>query len=151
MQGVDFMVLVPIISVILALGLPIVVMVMFFVSKMKKDRQKKEIRQMIIENNVDPETAKLLIDEPKKERKVGQFDLGTLRTACVLLGAGLGALLTALVDTSTGGFYFWFIIAFGIGLGLLCSFLIEMYLFKKYGKKGAEDDKESVKEAEQAL
>ena len=141
MQGVDFMVLVPIISVILALGLPIVVMVMYFISVMKKDRQKKEIRQMIIENNVDPETAKLLIDEPKKERKVGPIDLGTLRTACVLLGAGLGALITALVDTPTSGFYFWFIIAFGIGLGLLCAFLVEVHLVKKYPKTSEEEKK----------
>ena len=148
MNGVDFMVLVPIIAVIMALGLPIVVMVMFFISVMKKDRQKKEIRQMIIENNVDPETAKLLIDEPKKQRKVGPLDLGTLRTACILLGAGLGALITALVDTPANGYYFWLIIAFGIGVGLLCSFLVEMHLFKKYGKNGADDEKEGLQEAE---
>ena len=140
--------LIPIIAVTLALGLPIVVMVMYFISVMKRDRQKKEIRQMVIENNVDPETAKLLIDEPKKERKVGPIDLGTLRTACILLGAGLGALITTLVDTPTSGFYFWFIIAFGIGLGLLCAFLVEVHLVKKYGKKSAENDSESAKEAE---
>ena len=61
MNGVDLMVLVPIIAVIMALGLPIVVMVMFFISVMKKDRQKKEIRQMIIENNVDPETEAAML------------------------------------------------------------------------------------------
>jgi hypothetical protein len=31
--------------------------------------------------------------------------------------------------------YFWLIIACGIGIGLLCSFLVEMRLYKKYGKK----------------
>ena len=119
------------VAVILSLGLPIVVIVMVFLKKMKKDQQQKEIRQLIIENKTDPETAKLLIDEPKKAPKPGTIDLGNLRFACVLLGIGLGAGINWLADVSTKSIYFWLIVAFGVGIGMLCSFLVEMHLAKK--------------------
>lgn len=123
--------LIPLTAVILSLGLPIVVVVMVFLQKMKKGQQQKEIRQLIIENKTDPETAKLLIDEPKKAPKPGTIDLGNLRFACVLLGVGLGAGIDWLADVSTKSIYFWLIVAFGVGIGMLCSFLVEMHLAKK--------------------
>lgn len=119
------------VAVILSLGLPIVVMVMVFLKKMKKDQQQKEIRQLIIENKTDPETAKLLIDEPKKAPKPGTIDVGNLRFACMMLGIGLGAGINWLADISAKNIYFWLIIAFGVGIGMLCSFLVEMHLAKK--------------------
>jgi len=119
------------VAVILSLGLPIVVIVMVFLKKMKKDQQQKEIRQLIIENKTDPETAKLLIDEPKKAPKPGTIDVGNLRFACMMLGIGLGAGINLLADISTKNIYFWLIIAFGVGIGMLCSFLVEMHLAKK--------------------
>ena len=127
-------VMIPLMAVILSLGIPIVVVIMVFLKMMKKDQQQKEVRQLIIENKTDPETAKLLIDEPKKAkepRKPGTIDLGTLRTACILLGVGLGAAIDWLTDISTKSIYFWLIIAFGIGIGMLCSFLVELRLAKK--------------------
>ena len=123
--------LIPLTAVILSLGIPIVVIIMVFLKKMKKDQQEKEIRQLIIENKTDPETAKLLIDEPKKAPKPGTIDLGTLRTACMLLGVGLGAGIDWLADVSTKSIYFWLIVAFGVGIGMLCSFLVELRLAKK--------------------
>lgn len=119
------------VAVILSLGLPIVVIIMVFLKKMKKDQQEKEIRQLIIENKTDPETAKLLIDEPKKAPKPGTIDVGNLRFACMMLGIGLGAGINWLADISTKNIYFWLIIAFGVGIGMLCSFLVEMHLAKK--------------------
>ena len=119
------------VAVILSLGLPIVVIVMVFLKKMKKDQQQKEIRQLIIENKTDPETAKLLIDEPKKAPKPGTIDVGNLRFACMMLGVGLGALINWLANIATKNIYFWLIIAFGVGIGMLCSFLVEMHLAKK--------------------
>ena len=123
--------MIPLVAVILSLGIPIVVVIMFFLKMMKKDQQQKELRQLIIENKTDPETAKLLIDEPKKAKKPGTIDLGTLRTACILLGVGLGAAIDWLADISTKSIYFWLIVAFGIGIGMLCSFLVELRLAKK--------------------
>ena len=120
-----------IVAIIFIFGLPIIAVVMAFIKKMKKNQQEKEIRQLIIENKTDPETAKLLIDEPKKAKKPGTIDLGTLRTACMLLGVGLGAGIDWLAGTSTGSIYFWLIVAFGVGIGMLCSFLVELRLAKK--------------------
>lgn len=126
------------VAIILILGLPVIVVVMYFISTMNQMKRDKEIRQLIIENHTDPETAKLLIDEPKKQsRQIGPFNLENLRAACILLGLGLGALVNWALEPFGFGakdINFWIILAFGMGIGLLCSFFIEMYLFKKYGK-----------------
>ena len=124
-------VMTPLMAVILSLAIPIVVIIMVFLKKMKKNQQEKEIRQLIIENKTDPETAKLLIDEPKKAPKPGTIDVGNLRFACMLLGVGLGAGIDWLADVSTKSIYFWLIVAFGVGIGMLCSFLVELRLAKK--------------------
>ena len=135
-----------IIAVICSLGIPVVVILMVFIRKMRRDKQLKEIRQLIIENHTDPETAKLLVDEPKpqkkEQRRLGAVNLESLRTACVLLGMGLGALLNWALEPFGFGakdINFWIIIAFGIGIGMLCSFLVEMHLFKKYGQNNPKD------------
>ena len=119
------------VAAILIFGLPVIAVVMVFWSSMHKKTKDKEIRQLIIENHIDSETAKLLIDEPKKAKKHGTIDLGTLRTACMLLGVGLGALINWLANIATKNIYFWLIIAFGVGIGMLCSFLVELRLAKK--------------------
>lgn len=123
--------MIPLVAVILSLGLPIVVVVMVLIAKMNKEKQQKELRQLIIENKTDPETAKLLIDEPKKAKKPGTIDLGNLRFACMLLGVGLGTGINWLVGISTHNIYFWLVVAFGIGIGMLCSFLVELRIAKK--------------------
>lgn len=128
---VTLAVMTPLMAVILSLGIPIVVIIMVFLKKMKKNQQEKEIRQLIIENKTDPETAKLLIDEPKKAPKPGTIDVGNLRFACMLLGVGLGAGIDWLAGISTHDIYFWLIVAFGVGIGMLCSFLVELRLAKK--------------------
>ena len=123
--------MIPLAGVILSLSIPIVAIIMVFMTVMNKKKQDKEVRKLIIENHTDAETAKLLIDEPKKAKKPGTIDLGTLRTACMLLGVGLGAGINWLADISTKSIYFWLIVAFGVGIGMLCSFLVELRLAKK--------------------
>ena len=133
--------LVQMVAVILIFGMPVIAVVMAFLSSMHKKKQDKEVRQLIIENHTDAETAKLLIDEPKKQpRKMGPVNLDTLRAACVLLGIGLGACINWLACVATKSIYFWLIIACGIGIGLLCSFFVEMHLYKKYGRKEESDE-----------
>ncbi len=134
----NFKDLVPLVAVILTMAIPIVAVVMFYAIKMKKDKQQKVIRQLIIENKTDPETAKLLIDEPTKKPD-DRFQ--NLRGACVLLGIGLGALINWLCGLAKGDIYFWLLIAFGIGVGLLCSFFAEMYL-KKHQNNPSEPSNE---------
>ena len=131
--------LIPLTAIVFSLGLPVIVVVMVYIYKIIRAKRDKEIRQLIIENKTDAETARLLIDEPKKQpRQLGPFNLENLRAACILLGLGLGAGINWLATVSTKSIYFWLIIAFGIGIGLLCSFLVEMCLYKKYGKNQPE-------------
>lgn len=119
------------VAVVCSLGIPIIVIIMVFIRKMKKDRQLKEVRQLIIENHTDAETAKLLIDEPQKAKKPGTIDVGTLKTACMFLGVGLGAFINWLIGIDAKNVYFWLIIAFGFGVGMLCAFIVELHLAKK--------------------
>ena len=139
------------VAIICSLGIPIIVILMVFIRKMRRDKQLKEVRQLIIENHTDPETAKLLIDEPKKakeQRKLGPVNLETLRSACVLLGIGLGAFiywgLEHMGFDDMGMIELGLLIAFGIGVGLLCSFLVEMKLFKKFGETKPDEPSEPI-------
>ena len=116
---------IPLVATILTMLIPIVAIVSGIYYSIRKKQNETELRRMIIENQVDLETAKALMAEP--EEKPNKFT--SLRFACVLMGIGLGALADYLLDVK--GLYFWLVIAFGIGLGLLASFIIEMRMQKK--------------------
>ncbi len=116
-----------VLAVTLSLGIPIVTIIAVFVSIVKKNNNEREIRRLIIENHTDLETAKQLIEEPKKNQ--GSNPYPALRWGCVLIGMGLGALLCYILQLEPKhNIYFWILIAFGCGLGLLCSFVIEYKL-----------------------
>ncbi len=121
-----------IIAVSLSLGIPIVAILAVFIAKIKKNNNDREIRRLIIENHTDIETAHYLVEEP--EEKQGTNPYPALRWGCVLIGLGLGAFtnyLLHIMPNGPQGIYFWVLLAFGCGLGLLCSFLIEYKLTKK--------------------
>lgn len=140
-QSVEFMqALVPVLAVILSLGIPIVVIIAFAVSKVKKSNNNREIRRLIIENHTDLETVKQLIEEP--ETKQGSNPYPALRWGCTLIGLGLGFLAAYLLSLQPRGeemIFFWGMLAFGCGLGLLCSFVIE---YKLQGRKTEHEQKE---------
>lgn len=119
-----------VLAVALSLGIPIVAIVAGIISSVKKSDNAREIRRLIIENKTDLETAKYLVDEPQKRQSSNPYP--ALRWACVLIGLGLGALIDYLLHLepadSPTSVYFWIIIAFGCGIGLFCSFLIEYKL-----------------------
>lgn len=118
-------------AIILSLSLPIILVVGGFLYRMYVHKQRKEVRRLIIENHADAEMARILLGDPKKQpRKMGAVDMNTLRTACILLGAGLGGFVTWLAHLRFFNIYFWLTIAFGVGVGLLISFLVEIYLYK---------------------
>lgn len=123
----SFEILIPIIGVIMSLAIPMLLIV--FVAKMHinaKNRE-KEVRQLIIENNVDAERAKLLLTKAPREQGRSFF---MLRLGCFFAGAGLGALLNYLLGQAADSFYFYLILAFGCGVGMLIEFLIEWKLGK---------------------
>ena len=113
-------------AIILSLSIPIVAIVMVFISSIKS--------KQLIEHGTDPETAKLLIEQ--KEKKNNKFD--TLRWGCVLLGAGLGAACNGFFGVSSDDTYFWLAIAAGMGIGLLIAFVIEHKLTKKEQRERGE-------------
>lgn len=118
------------VAIILSLGIPIVAIVSGVVSSVKKKKLETELRRVIVENHTDLEVARALIEE--QEKKSSKF--GSLRGACVLIGLGIGALVNYLLNVSMvgpGGIYFWVVLAFGVGLGLLASFIVEQKLKKQ--------------------
>lgn len=116
-----------VLAIALSLGIPIVAIIAGFISSVKKSNNEREIRRLIIENHTDLETAKQLIDEPRKNQ--GSNPYPALRWGCVLIGMGLGALLCYILQLEPNhDIYFWILIAFGCGLGLLWSFIIEYQL-----------------------
>lgn len=118
-----------IIAIVMALAIPIVAIIFGCWIAINKMNKEKEIRQLIIENDIDIERAKLLIDDPQK-RKKEQY--ASLRTGLMLIGIGLGVLANYLLGLNLNdGYYPWMIIAVGIGIGLLASFFLERKLMMK--------------------
>ena len=121
-------------AIILSLSIPIVAIVMVFITSIKKKNRDTELRLALIEKGADSETAKLLIEE--QEEKHNKYS--SLRWACILIGAGLGALCNGLCGVDTEDIYFWIAIAAGMGIGLLVSFIVEYKLTKKEQQEQSE-------------
>ncbi len=116
-----------VLAIVLSLTIPIVAIIFGSIIAIRKKQSETELRKLLIENNTDLETAKALIEE--KEKKSNKYS--SLRWACILIGLGIGAFADFLLGlNSVDGIYFWIIIAFGIGLGLLVSFFVELKLQK---------------------
>ena len=122
-------------AIVLSLSIPIVAIVMSFITSIKKKNRDTELRLALIEKGADPETAKLLIEE--QEEKHNKYS--SLRGACILIGAGLGALCNGLCGVDTEDIYFWIAIAAGMGIGLLVSFIVEYKLTKKEQQEQSEE------------
>lgn len=120
--------LIPIFAVVLSLSIPIVAIVMVFITSIKKKNRDTELRLALIQQGTDADTAKLLIEEQAEKHD----KYNSLRWACILIGMGLGALVDALLGLAPKhNIYFWLIIAAGMGIGLLVSFIVEYKLMKK--------------------
>ena len=124
----DFDELTPLFAVVLSLSIPIVAIVMVFITSIKKKNRDTELRLALIQQGTDADTAKLLIEEQAEKHD----KYSSLRWACILIGMGLGALVDALLGLPPKhNIYFWLIIAAGMGIGLLTSFIVEYKLTKK--------------------
>ena len=115
-------------AIVLSLSIPIVAIVMVFITYIKKKNCDTELRMALIQQGTDAETTKLLIEEQAEKHDKYR----SLRWACILMGMGLGALVDALLSLAPKhNIYFWLIIAAGMGIGLLISFIVEYKLTKK--------------------
>lgn len=121
-----------VLAIVLSLAIPIVAIICGVVMSIRKKQSETELRKLLIEHNTDLETAKALIEE--KEKKSNKYS--SLRWACILIGLGIGAFADFLLGiVPHDGVYFWIIIAFGIGLGLLVSFFVELKLQKNEARE----------------
>lgn len=123
--------LIPLSAVVLSLLIPIVAITFSFQAYIRKKQNDTELRRLIIENHTDVDTAKVLIEN--QEEKPNKYT--SLRYACILIGLGVGALADYLMNIESNCIYFWLVIAFGIGLGLLASFIVELKLLKQDSKE----------------
>ncbi len=134
---VDFMdSLVPILAIIMSLGIPIVIIVAITEIATNRKNREKEVKQLIIENNIDMERAKLLLEEKKDS---AQSPYATLRCGCALVGIGIGCLINHFWLKMPNP-EFWIVIASFMGLGFLVAFTIEYHLEKKKSHQQAEEE-----------
>ena len=124
-----------VLAIVFSLSIPIVAILMVFISSIKEKKHNTELRLALIQAGTDADTAKLLIEEQSKKHD----KYGTLRTGCFFVGGGLGALCNALCGVDARDIYFWMTIAGGVGVGLLIAFVIEYKLSQKEQAKEDED------------
>ena len=120
-----------VLAIVFSLSIPIVAVLGAYVVIIKKKARETELRKAIVENHVDAESIKLLIEE--SEQKNHKYSM--LRTGCMFLGMGLGAACDAVIGLSANDIYFYLIIGAGIGIGMLASFVIETKMQKNENKQ----------------
>ena len=82
------------VAVILIFGLPIVFFIMYYLNKMKENKELTMLKSEIVHAGLDAGTIRELLksEAGKKEQGKGRINFGTLRTAAVLIGLGVGAM-----------------------------------------------------------
>lgn len=108
--------------------------VLFFVAYVRNKRAEHELRIRLLENNSNPELAKVLIESKlKKEPKLVMLRIGLPAIFASLFGSGFVYILnqTASKDFEGAVLLLIFTVAFGIGLGLVTALIIEHKLLKK--------------------
>lgn len=92
------------------------------ISSIKKRNYEMRIRESIIENHVDAETAKVLVT-PESQKKNDPY--ATLRWGLALLGIGAGYLVAWYLNLNKD--FGWLVLmAAGCGVGLLVSFFVSL-------------------------
>ena len=131
-----------VLAVFLSLSIPIVAIISGIVMGIKKKNRETELRKFIIENNVDAERVKLLVEEP--EKKSNKFVM--LRWGCILTFGGLATLVYYFIQLNVdpSDMLFWFFLALGMGIGMLVSFLIEMRINKKERNTDTDESKDGA-------
>lgn len=112
--------IIPLIAIIMSLAIPMVVIIAATQTSINKKNREAAIKRLIIENNIDAERAKLLIEETKPHDK--KYD--SLRAGAIFLGVGLGTLANHFLIHGDMIVMVLTIAGF-IGLSLLAAFVVE--------------------------
>ena len=109
--------IIPLIAIIMSLAIPMVVIIAATQTSINKKNREADIKRLIVENNIDIERAKLLIEEVKPKEQA----YTSLRIGALFLGIGIGSLVNQfwvhgdtyiLLATITGFVGFLLLIAF---------------------------------------
>ena len=110
--------------------------VLFFVAYVRNKRAEHQLRMRLLENNSNPELAKVLIESKlKKEPKLVMLRIGLPAIFASIFGFGFFYWMNTQVENPNSfdgaPIMLIFIVVFGIGLGLISALLIERKLLKK--------------------
>ena len=113
--------------------------VLFFVAYVRNKRAEHELRMRLLENNSNPELAKVLIESKlKKEPKLVMLRIGLPAIFASIFGFGFFYWMNTQVENPNSfdgaPIMLIFIVVFGLGLGLISALLIEHKLLKKAGE-----------------
>jgi|GEM_PF-4299162 len=113
--------------------------VLFFVAYVRNKRAEHQLRMRLLENNSNPELAKVLIESKlKKEPKLVMLRIGLPAIFASIFGFGFFYWMNTQVENPNSfdgaPIMLIFIVVFGIGLGLISALLIEHKLLKKAGE-----------------
>lgn len=111
--------------------------VLFFVAYVRNKRAEHQLRMRLLENNSNPELAKVLIESKlKKEPKLVMLRIGLPAIFASLFGFGFFYWMNTQVENPNSfdgaPIMLIFIVVFGLGLGLISALLIEHKLLKKH-------------------
>lgn len=112
-----------ILVILIVFSVPLVSIVLYYISKVKRERNERDIRQLLIEHHADAETVKQMLAKPPKQ--TSPYSFTTLRWGAVLLGGGLGAVLAPDKHSLPT------MVAIGAGSGLLLAFVLEFWMRRK--------------------
>lgn len=122
--------IIPLTAIVLGISTGIIAIICGTISSLRRQKDERSLRQAIIDNHVDAETARILVT-PEKPKSNNLYS--TLNWGLVLIGLGLCCLLSqALGITDDSKFI---LCAFGIGIGLLASFFISNHMEVKKNSK----------------
>ena len=113
--------------------------VLFFVAYVRNKRAEHQLRMRLLENNSNPELAKVLIESKlKKEPKLVMLRIGLPAIFASIFGFGFFYWMNTQVENPNSfdgaPIMLIFIVVFGLGLGLISALLIEHKLLKKAGE-----------------
>ena len=92
-----------ILAIVMSMAIPIVIAICLTVTSITNKRSETELRKTIAEaNNIDPETAKVLVAHQPRHNRKWRFSTTNLTGGLSLIGLGLGMIIAQ--DSSNSGF-----------------------------------------------
>ena len=124
--------LLPIIVSVLGILAGIISIIGWIITDVNEKKNERMVRESIIQNKTDPETAKIILAGSEKKTKMKKEDTyTTLQAGLTIMGLAVGYLLTLLLGIKQSDFGFWIMLIAGLGLGMLLTFFIKVKMEEK--------------------